>query len=173
MNDGLIITLNLYYIRIYTTVCHYDLFEFRNMDKIKKKIMWQYYIIFGTGLVLLLLAVLSFRNTVSFLKRAEKATGTVISLRAIQSEEGEVYSPGFSYRTKDSEICTYELPEGTNPPSWKIGETETIIYDPVHPSEARLYTYFRIFIWTLVLTSLSLPLLVIGGGYFIAERMLK
>jgi hypothetical protein len=142
------------------------------MDKIKKKVMWQYYIILGAGLILLFWAALSFRNTISFLKKAEKATGTVISLRTIESD-GEVYAPIFNYQTKDNRIFTYELPEGTNPPGWKIGETEIIIYDPGNPSKARLYTYFRIFTLTLVLTSLALPLLVVGGGYFIAELLLK
>jgi hypothetical protein len=142
------------------------------MDKIKKKIMWQYYMILGAGVILLLLAVFSFRNTLTFMKKSEKTTGTVISLRTIQSE-GEVYVPVFSYQTKDNRVLTYELAEGSNPPSWKIGETETILYDPANPSKARLYTYFRLFTWTLVLTSLALPLLVIGGGYFVAELFLK
>jgi len=134
--------------------------------------MWQYYILLGAGLILLLLATFSFRNTLAFIKKSEKTTGTVVSIRTFQSEE-EVYAPVFSYRTKDGRVFSYELDEGTNPPSWEIGETETILYDPDNPSRARLYTYFRLFMWTVVLISIGLPLLVVGGGYFIAEIFLK
>ncbi|MCJ7932660.1 MAG: DUF3592 domain-containing protein [Chryseobacterium sp.] len=142
------------------------------MNTMNKKTMWYYYVILGAGIILLILAFFSFRDTLSFLKRAEKATGTVTSLRTIQSE-GEVYLPVFTFRTKNNIEYTYELSEGSNPPSWSVGETETIIYDPADPSAARLYTYFRIFGWTIVLISIALPLLVIGGGYCIAEQFLK
>nr|WP_315034143.1 DUF3592 domain-containing protein [uncultured Chryseobacterium sp.] len=134
--------------------------------------MWQYYVMFGAGVGLLIMACFSFKNTLSFLKRAEKVTGTVTSLRVTDSD-GEVYLPVFTYHTRDNSEYTYELAEGSNPPSWSVGDTETIIYDPKDPSRVELYTYFRIFAWPLILLSAALPLLVIGGGYFIAEQYLK
>jgi len=133
--------------------------------------MWQYYIILALGLVFLVAAIFSFRHTVEFLKNGNKATATVIDLRMYESE-GEVYAPVFTFLTSDNQLVTYELPEGSDPPAWEIGETETIIYDPSNPSNASLYSYFRLFIRTLVLVSIALPLLVIGAGYFIAERFL-
>lgn len=126
----------------------------------------------GAGLGLLILAAISFKSTITFLKNGEKVTGTVTSLREIDSD-GVVYVPVFTYRTKDNTEYTYELAEGTNPSSWSEGDTETIIYDPKDPSKVELYTYFRIFAWPLILLSAALPLLVIGGGYFIAEQYLK
>lgn len=142
------------------------------MGRNKKKVMWQYYIILGAGIVLFIFAFLSLRNTLSFLKKAEKATATVTSLREYESE-GTVFSPLFTFRTQNNTEYTYELPEGTNPSAWSVGDTETVIYDPDDPSSVSLYTYFRIFIWPLVLISIALPLLVVGGGYFIAEQFLK
>ncbi|WP_312992902.1 DUF3592 domain-containing protein [Chryseobacterium flavum] len=138
----------------------------------KKKAMWQYYIILGAGVILFVAALLSFRNTLSFLKKAEKATATVTSLR-VDNSDGEVYLPVFTFRTQNNIEYTYELPEGTNPSAWSVGETETVIYDPDDPSSVSLYTYFRIFVWPLVLMSIALPLLVIGSGYFIAAQFLK
>ena len=134
--------------------------------------MWQYYIILGAGIVLFVTALLSLRNTLSFLKKAERSTATVTSLRVYDSD-GEVYSPLFTFRTRDNIDYTYELPEGTNPSAWAVGDTETVIYDPEDPSYVSLYTYFRIFTWPLLLISIALPLLVVGGGYFIAEQFLK
>jgi hypothetical protein len=139
------------------------------MEIIKNKIMWQYYIILALGFVFLIAAIFSFRHTIEFLNKGNKATATVIDLRMYESE-GKVYAPTFTFLTSDNELITYELPEGSDPPAWKIGETETIIYDPANPSNASLYSYFRLFTWTLVLVSIALPLLVIGAGYFIAER---
>ena len=134
--------------------------------------MWQYYLILGAGIVLFVAALLSFRNTLSFLKKAERSTATVTSLRVYDSD-GEVFSPLFTFRTRNNVEYTYELPEGTNPSAWSVGETETVIYDPDDPSSVELYTYFRIFAWPLILISIALPLLVIGGGYFIAAQFLK
>ncbi|AZA84624.1 DUF3592 domain-containing protein [Chryseobacterium lactis] len=142
------------------------------MNIIKKKIMWQYYLMLGAGLILFILALFSFKNTLSFLKTAEKVTGTVTSLREVDSD-GLVYFPVFTYRAKNNIEYTYGLAEGSNPPGWSVGDTETIIYDPEDPARASLYTYFRIFAWPLIFVSVALPLLVIGGGYFIAEHYLK
>ncbi|NPE44919.1 DUF3592 domain-containing protein [Sphingobacterium sp. arapr2] len=141
------------------------------MEQIKNKPMWQYYLILGLGVVFLLLAIFSFRNTMEFLKNGDKATATVIDLHKYESE-GEVFAPVFTFRTKDNRVITYELAEGNDPPTWKVGETTTVIYDPVDPSKVSLYSYFRVFVWTLVLLSIALPLLVIGGGYFIAARFI-
>ncbi len=135
--------------------------------------MWQYYIILGAGIVLSIFAFLSLKSTLSFLKKAEKATATVTSLRVYESD-GEIFSPLFTYRTRDNIEYTYELPEGTNPSAWSVGDTETVIYDPNDPTSVSLYTYFRIFVWPLVLICIALPLLVVvGGGYFIADQFLK
>lgn len=142
------------------------------MNRNKKKAMWQYYIISAAGIILFVAALLSFRSTLSFLKKAEKATATVTSLR-IDDSDGEVYMPLFIFRTRNNVEYTFELPEGTNPSAWSVGETETVIYDPEDPSSVSLYTYFRIFAWPLILICIALPLLVIGSGYFIAEKFLQ
>ncbi|MCC3214852.1 DUF3592 domain-containing protein [Chryseobacterium sp. X308] len=142
------------------------------MNRKKTKAMWQYYLILAAGIILFAAALLSFKNTLSFLKKAEKATATVTSLREYESE-GTVFSPVFTFRAQNNIDYTFELAEGTNPSAWAVGETETVIYDPEDPSSVSLYTYFRIFAWPLILISIALPLLVVGSGYFIAERFLK
>ncbi|WP_343565703.1 DUF3592 domain-containing protein [Sphingobacterium sp.] len=141
------------------------------MEQIKNKPMWQYYLILGIGIVFLLLAIFSFRNTMVFLKNGEKTIATVIDLHRYESE-GEVFAPIFTFHTKDDQLITYELAEGNDPPTWEIGEKTIVIYDPGDPSKVVLYSYFRVFIWTLLLLSIALPLLVIGGGYFIAARFI-
>lgn len=141
------------------------------MELTKNKSMWQYYWILGLGLIFLVLGIYSFRNTIVFLKNGNKVTATVIDFHKYESD-GEVFAPIFTFRTKDNQLVTYELAESSDPPAWKIGETTTVIYDPADPSKVSLYSYFRMFIWTLVLLSIALPLIVIGGGYFIAARFI-
>ncbi|RBQ11726.1 hypothetical protein DRW42_00140 [Pedobacter miscanthi] len=54
--------------------------------------MSQYYLFLGVGLLLLLVASLIFKNSLSFLKNAKKTTGTVISLRTIVSEGEGIFT---------------------------------------------------------------------------------
>jgi hypothetical protein len=48
-----------------------------------------------------------------------------------------------------------------------------IVYHPDDPSTAKPLTYFGVFGWSILLMAVSMPLLVIGGGYYIAPYFLK
>ncbi len=89
----------------------------------------------GAGLVVLGLYL--HRKTETFLETAVRGTGVVVELSANHSSNGTTWAPvvefehgGRTYRFKDS--------VSANPPSWRTGESATVLYDPSHPSDARI-----------------------------------
>lgn len=89
----------------------------------------------GVGLVALGLYL--HKTTESFLQTAVRGSGIVVELRANHSSDGTTWAPvvefeheGRNYRFKDS--------VSANPPSWRTGDAVGVLYDPRHPTDARI-----------------------------------
>lgn len=123
------------------------------------------------GIFLFFLAGYMIKNTLSFMKQSERSTATVVRMRTEKDSDGEANYPIFSYMTSTKEEHTYEYP--ASPSGWKIGDKETIIYDPNNPSSARVMTYFGILGWPIVLLAVAAPLVVMGMGYHFFRLIVK
>lgn len=130
--------------------------------------MW-YKLYLLTGLILLVISLSLLKQTINFIGKSEKAIGTVVSLEA---DDG-AYSPVFEIKIKEHLPVVYELPAASNPPAWDIREQATFLYDRENPEEVRMMSYFWLFNWTIVLMALAIPLLIVGGGYFILQPRIK
>lgn len=89
------------------------------------------------GVALLLLGGHLYRKTETFLSAALHATGTVVALEANHSSDGTTWAPlvefeagGRTHRFKDS--------VSSSPPSWRRGDRAEVLYDPLHPGDARI-----------------------------------
>jgi hypothetical protein len=135
--------------------------------------MW-YTLTLIAGIALLVISLFLLRESLLFLRRTERATGTVIELAQWKNSEGTTqYKPIFKYKTSLNQELIYRHNFSTNPPAWEIGDEALIAYDPNKPSVARLVTYFGAFSWTIVLMAIAMPLIVVGGGYYLAQFVLK
>jgi hypothetical protein len=133
-----------------------------------------YSILLASGVILLAISLFKFGESLAFIRKSERAIGTVIELEEREDGEGNrSYKPIFKFKTSANQEITCLSPVSSSPPAWKIGEEAIIAYNPANPSQAKVLTYFGAFLWTIVFMAIAMPLIVVGGGYFVAQILLK
>jgi hypothetical protein len=134
--------------------------------------MW-YSVTLIVGIIILVISLFLLKEALGFLRTTERAVGTVIKLEKINNSDGHTFKPVFKFKTSLNQDIIYSHIASSNPPAWSVGEEATIAYNPNNPSSAKLLTYFGIFGFAIVLMAIAMPLIVIGGGYHIAQFYLK
>ncbi len=134
--------------------------------------MW-YSLTLVIGVILLVIAMALMQKTLRFLKDSERTIGTVIELERIKDSDGDTFKPIFKFKTRQNQEIIHRHISSSNPSSWGIGDEVAIAYDYNNPTDARVLTYFGTFSWTIVLTAIAIPLIVVGGGYHIAQHYLR
>ena len=82
-------------------------------------------------------------NTLMFLERSSRTTGTVVALERHQDDDGTSFSPVFSYTAKDGGAQTAHSDSSSNPPGFEVGETVPVRYETLSPSKARIATFWQ------------------------------
>ncbi|MBV8252350.1 MAG: DUF3592 domain-containing protein [Chitinophaga sp.] len=119
-----------------------------------------------TGLILLAVSLQQLKQSIAFINSSERTTGIVTSLE----EDDGAYSPVFAVQTKGGQIM-YRHAYATNPSAWHIGEEANFLYDPQNPGSPRMVGYFWIFNWSIVFMAIAIPLIIIGAGYFLFNKL--
>ncbi|MCV9928664.1 DUF3592 domain-containing protein [Flavobacterium sp. LS1R49] len=132
-----------------------------------------YKISLAIGILLSLVSLFILKESLTFIKKSERAEGTVIGFEEISGDGGSSYSPIFKIKTKDNQEITYTHTSSTSPPSWDIGEKATFLYKSNDPDSARILTYFGVFSWSIVLMGIAIPLIVIGSSYHFLKAYLR
>jgi hypothetical protein len=138
------------------------------MHKRKHKMVYGILLIVGV-----VVAAIGFRmllRSIAFIKSGERTTATVIEMIPVHGSDGTTYKPVFEFTTYEGKKIIHRHNASSNPPGWKEGEETGIIYDRNNPENARVVTYFGLFSWSIVLFAIAAPLIIIGGGYFLAAR---
>jgi len=134
--------------------------------------MW-YNITLTIGVLLLVAASYVLNQSLNFLKTTQRAEATVIKIQKNEDNDGTTYKPVFKFKSFNGEDYMYTYPFGTSNNSWSVGDKATIAYAGNNPIKARLVTYFGTFGWAVILIAIAMPLIVIGGGYYLAQPFLK
>jgi len=124
----------------------------------------RYLLFLITGLVLLAVSLHNLKADIDFARKARRAIGIVTSM--VKDEEDDVYAPVFTVDTKQNGKVTYRH-NGSNPPSWEIGNSAIFLYDPAEPSNIRMMDYVNLFGWSVFFMVVAIPLTIIGAGYYI------
>src|ERR1700761_690768 len=136
-----------------------------------------YNILLGIGLIFLVLSLYQLRNTFLFISSGEKTIGNVayIDQSEKKDEDGNyAYTPVFKFRTKSNEeVSVRHVTSYSKEDAWQQGQEVEILYNPARPSQARLYSYFPLFTWGVLLLAFAMPFLVIGGGYWLFKWFLR
>lgn len=131
-----------------------------------------YTIALTIGIIIFITSLFLFKKSIDFIRNGNRTTATVIELEKISDGEGTTYKPIFKFKTFTNQEIIYKHHSSSSPASFDIGEEVSIVYNTDNPNNAKILTYFGSFIWTIVLMSISMPLIVIGGGYFITKQFL-
>lgn len=139
-----------------------------------KKIKMEYQIAFIIGIILLCLSIFLVYKNVVFLKNSDRAKGEVVELKKIhRSTSKPTFKPVFEFVTKDGKVIEHTSISSSNPPSWKVGEKAVYAYNSAEPINGKVVTFFGVFGWAVALACIALPLIIIGGGYYITQSMLN
>lgn len=132
-----------------------------------------YSITLTVGVILLAFSLYILKNSISFIKRNERAIATVINLEEVRDNDGVTYKPVFKFFTAEKKEIHFRYFASSSPPAWTIGEKATIAYDVNNPADAKLLTYFGAFGWSVILMGMAMPMLVIGGGFYLTKNILQ
>lgn len=135
--------------------------------------------IFGLiGLVLLCVGIALAASTASFLASAKRTDGAVVALTArtntTRSSDGHTRSDTSWYPTVeftvDGRRYSFQSSTGSNPPSYKKGESVPVAYDPDDPSNARIASFWSAFLAPLIVGGLGVAFTPIGAVLFVKGR---
>ncbi len=130
-------------------------------------------IFFVLGLGMLIGSYFTIQHTRRFLATAVEAHGVVVDL--VFRETGGrhaswSYFPHVRFRTADGREIDFESGSGSNPPSYWVNETVTVLYDPQQPQRAYLNSFGSLWAGTIVLAILGVAFTGPGVGYGIWQR---
>lgn len=135
--------------------------------------------IFGLiGLVLLCVGIALAASTAGFLASAERTDGAVVALTArtttTRNSDGHSRSSTSWYPTVeftvDGRRYSFQSSTGSNPPSYKKGESVPVAYDPDDPSNARIASFWAAFLAPLIVGGLGVVFTPIGVVFFVKGR---
>jgi uncharacterized protein DUF3592 len=125
--------------------------------------------VFSTiGVGMLAGSFLIFANTRSFISRAAEAPGKVIELERSRSSSSGSYSSSSTYRpvvefnSATGKRIEFTSSVGTNPPSHRVGDPVTVLYNPADPQSARIKSFFSLWFGFLIVFALGLVFAAIG-----------
>ncbi|GAB2879421.1 hypothetical protein GCM10027046_04210 [Uliginosibacterium flavum] len=125
------------------------------------------YIFGGIGAVILIIALIWFANTRSFLSEAQRASGVILELVASESDDSTVYHPVVGYQTPDGENRFFKSSAGSNPPAYDEGEEVEVLYSPAKPDDARINSFFSLWGGPLIVGGLGLIFFAVGVGIWV------
>ena len=129
--------------------------------------------IFLLGLGLLGASLYSFSSQAKLLRQGHNTLATVVEVRSVAGRDGATYRPIYQYVARKNTTLTYEPSYSSRPSRWQVGDQQRLAYDPQHPAEAVIMTYFGTFGTGIVLLALAAVALILGGGYFVASKFLN
>jgi hypothetical protein len=116
------------------------------------------------------------RDTQSFVERGVAVRGEVVDLtweRRIPGLSGSgVYHPIVKYTTTAGEPRTFRSMNGSSPPSYRVGEAVDVLYDRTDPADARIASFWSLWLVQIIFGVLAAVFSLIGGGVLLARFMM-
>ena len=123
------------------------------------------------GVILLYYAYQQYTKTTKLMSHGVKTTATVSDLIEIDGDDG-----GYTYKAvfefMDYDQNSYQLTSNvrSNPPMHKLGDRVKVIYNAKDPEEVKVVSFWGLYQWSVILSCIACPLIIIGGGYLMYAR---
>jgi hypothetical protein len=135
--------------------------------------MWYGITLLG-GLIVLFVAIILLRDRIAFLKKGSVVTASVVRIEEKRDLDGDkFFTPVFKFITHQNEKITFRSSISNSDKNWDIGEDVRVIYNTNDPHKVVVLTYFGAFGVIIILVTIALAMLCIGGGYYIAQYYLN
>jgi Protein of unknown function (DUF3592) len=129
------------------------------------------------GLAFSGISLWAIRDTQAFVARAATAQGEVTGLEygrdnSSSSSSRGVYYPVVKFRTATGEAHTFRSNSGSSPPSYRVGEAVSVLYDPASPFDARIKGFFSLWLLAFIFGVIGSVFALVGFGGLIVPRLL-
>ena len=128
-------------------------------------------ILFCVGIILIAVTFFLYQNTSSFIDESQITTGDVIDLSLKTSTSGSgsshvgsgVYYPIVQFTTDRGEVIEFRGHTGSKPPAYRKGDVVSVRYMPEDPYNARINTFFSVWLVVIIPGSLAFLFTLIGA----------
>lgn len=128
-------------------------------------------IIFGVGLILTCVWLAALVPAVMFAGRAHRAEAVYLgsAARVGGLHAGTFLHPEFRFTAPDGAVVDFVTKSGSTDQPYTDGQKVRILYDPAHPEDARLDTFFEL--WAAPVFLAPFALLPLGISAYIFGRV--
>lgn len=102
------------------------------------------------GLGLLAGCAYLIRKTRLFLERAMETPGRVVEMRAVSDSDGTTHMPVVEFTAPSGDRAQFESGFSSSPPSYRVGDAVTVLYDPQNFKDARIRSFLSLWIAPLL-----------------------
>lgn len=126
-----------------------------------------------TGILSLVGALISAHSTQQFLRTSLTAQAKIVALKPVRvgRRNSIAYAPVFRFDVPGTHFATVVSNTSSNPPSFKVGEVVTVLYQQGHPEKAVIDSFGQL--WAVDLAFGVFGAISIGMGLliFVGRRM--
>ena len=121
------------------------------------------------SIVLIYFAYRNYYSTKELINQGVKTTAVVIDLLEIRGDDSSTYKPVFKFTNRAGTEVTFKSQISSSPAPYKIGDKIHVMYSK-DGEEIKVVSFWGLYRGTIILLSIALPLLIIGGGYFMYTK---
>ena len=126
----------------------------------------------AVGALFLIIALLLWNKTRSFLARAQQTTGTVVELREVRDNDGgsSTWKPVVTFAAGNGRDITFAASFSSKPAPYDVGERVEVLYLPDDPQEARIKGFSSLWLGPSILGGMGLVFAGIGAGILMGTK---
>lgn len=124
------------------------------------------------GALFLIIALLLWNKTRSFLAHAQQTTGTVVELLEVRDKDdgSSTWKPVVRFTSRDGSDITFAASFSSKPAPYDVGESVEVLYLPDDPNEARIKGFASLWLGTAILGGMGLVFAGICAGILLGTR---